>query len=297
MIDITRAPLSVSFKKPLRYQEPYRKPDANPEKASKWIMERGMDCRSVIVLYDPIDDGLKRDGKHYAITNNFGPSFLEGLAKEEAADSPLSDADIKKIVKQKGYPSVRSTASNVKPVDNREYRKKLEARVRRAHELMQLPRVIFEFKKQFDSEYSSLPKNEMQAKWREELFDMLLPTVVVSEKRTYDMPSPFSVCADGSPWQQFYFTEKMDVIDVVVGSKTAFEDHRKYGGIFGYMAGKHHYEVPTYVFRYTSKNEFKLVREYECFKLMRDSFGPVRAQHFKNRLVNLVRSEFLEVYE
>ncbi len=292
MFKLNKNPISFETDKRICKQEPHKKAEASPEQVAKWIMERSMDCMSVIVLCEPLAAGLN-DMPYVDHQVAIGLSYAEQVAKLEAQErGVLPDQQSLAQVVRKRYPGLKRMASLNQAVA----RKRLESRVARAHYASLLPKVIFDFKQSFESEFLEHggDRQELAVKWKEELIELLMPQVQENAVRRVSIPKPFHDIDSTQPWSQFYLVEKNDRMDYIVSNPSVPEVHQRWGQVFACLSGKMNYEVPTHILRYTSMNELKFGRSYERFKVVQDGLK-VRAHYFDNKLVQYRDGELVDI--
>lgn len=292
MFKLNKNPISFETDKKICRQEPHRKAEATPEQVSRWIMERSMDCASVIVLCDPLAAGLD-DAPYIDHHLVMGPSYVEQVARLEAQEKGvLPDAHAMSQIIRKRYPTLKRLAS----AEQVEVKRKLEQRITRAHYMGILPKVIYDFKQTFESEFIECggQRSDATAKWKEELFELLMPQVQEKAVRRVGIPKPLHDIDASQPWSQFFLVEKSDRLDYVVSNRTTPEIHQRWGQIFACLSGKMNYEVPTHILRYTSMNELKFVRSYERFKVLSDGLR-AKAHYFQNKLVQYHGGELVDL--
>lgn len=276
----------------------------NHEELAKLISHRSFDCASILVVCNRLQDCLMSNPKYMRIDNQIESSQLQlDAIKELQGKYPTID-EIKKIIKRYKIP----TRKNNYDLDDRSFYYQVENRIYSIFEQMIYPRIIFDKKQQFETKYFEThlqaTKEEFVAEWKKELIDYLMPTVNKKYSRIYNLPHPLNQWDDRSPWQQWYFVNYGEEIRYDIGGTSSSgkrEVHGRWAHTFATLEKKYHMSIPVYCFKYTSDNQFKLIKRYERFKAVRNdiiSNYPVEwsgaKKLFKNKLL-LVDSKTLDI--
>lgn len=296
----------IEFKKKTNAAEPIKSKGigfADHGHLASQLLERGYDLCSVVVFSESLRPELQSDPRFCRVEHHVEASPLDVKLRQATLSLLPDPRQMGQILKEKKYPILRSNACSPGDPENRKYRHQLEKQVFRAVRMMHFAKLFLEEKLKAEMEERSRG-GDFKERVRQRLFSGLLPSIRTEVIRSYDaMPAEFREWDRGAEWQQWYFCEKQERVDYVIGgpgTSTRQDNHGRWAHVFATLAARN-YEVPTHVFKYTADNRFQFVRTYETLKVIREhlntSYAAMELKKglFENRLLTVENGKIYEV--
>lgn len=247
--------------------DPFSGREHDGKSLAKMLIERGIDCASVLIRREPLSPQAAAKSDCNIIRHNLMRSRFEDLVRES---SQKEKAEIKACIKERSYPEYANNVDVKRAESHMKYRDQLEKRIQRAFDLMKVPRLFWEISAKIRTELAQegLTDEELSSRVKAEMFSMMLPQVHTTNQRVMPFSAPFDLWAGAEKWQQWYLFDRGDRIDFVIGGSCdeAAIKQKLYGQAFAIMAKKG-YQIPTATYSVSQENEPTFLKEYECFKL------------------------------
>jgi hypothetical protein len=307
MIESTRD--SLSFTGYLRSGIPFDSSGlgANHAKIADIIIQKQCEIVSVLVIADPLSEDLKSNPIYNKQVYTIGPSVIEeeALALTHNLFLP-SVQDITNVMKKNGLECRVDNFGRGAAAEchNSARRDEMISLMYQAYTKSLYPNVMQEKRHAFEHRWKKRTLLEVNHMWSKELLRLLSPCCLTESKRVYAMPDPFNNWDDKNQWQQTYIIGVAGKVAWVQGgsvSSAQREKHGKWAHVFATLALKG-FEAPTYVYRYTDRNQFVLEKYYERFRVSDANLaGDYPAEWsstkdlFFNRLLSITDNQVKEV--
>ncbi|MDM8523179.1 hypothetical protein QUF80_07395 [Desulfococcaceae bacterium HSG8] len=217
-------------------------------------IDRTMDFFAVHVHIEPLDDDIRRDEHFVSVSEVNTGSAVEYKTqmywlKRQDEHFDLIDARIEKLKNTPEYQHIKEW----------ELEDEVRLKDRVLEELNQeiQPKII----RMMKEEYKLMYEDEWEEKWHQE--DIFKDRIRKDYRRKYDMPIPFWHWDIRNTWQQFYFARDKEENFYYRKGGSGSSGQRYHHCIFGHLFAIINDEkpVPTYFFRYDSRNRFLFDRE------------------------------------
>lgn len=264
------------------------------DKLAKALIDRACETASVIVIVDRVSDELVHDPKFVRVHYSIMASEIENKARGRAKYPSMEEVDekIKELGLELKVDNFRS-GKIAKAENDARYTKMIDLMMD-AHVRAQYPSVIEDAKREFKEEWGK--KLGFDEAWEKELMRQLYPATWGNFERVLNVPDIFKGLDSRSVWHQFYFVGCKKIVGYERGgsaSSGAREYHGRWAHAFAAL-GEKGVETPTFVYRYTSENNFVLEKSFEKFRCMsHDLYGNYQADWsktkslFTNRLMSI----------
>lgn len=252
-------------------------PTENHEELSEKLTG-GYSLSSHLVLRDHLASDLAELPEYATTKNHIQHSIVEKEALKEMQNSYTDMSKVLNLLEKWGCSFSAGNKSTEE--EDQEFKSKLIDYFFEAETKKLYPEIIERFKEAFKYPYNEetekiteLSDEEFEKLWPEELLRILAPSTSYSWERDYSaMGEPFSYWDSRNTWQQFFFiSPSIDANTIYYargGSASSGQRHQQ--GLLAHTFAllSKTFKIPTNLYKFTSKNEFIKIKEFDNFKTM-----------------------------
>jgi len=276
MIEAKKDTVSLSSGYSFKYGIPFDSASVvgNHKKLADILIAKECEVASVVIVVDRLDERHWSDPNYMRQSHELGACEVELDARRIMQNRYPAIAEIEALMRKVGISQVADNFSKGKKAEdqNNVYHSKALDAMFEAYTLSKYPEIIESRKQNFRDDWKEeKKKGDWQVAWEAELLRILYPSSLTTYQRVYKMPEPFDHWDSRNSWQQFYLVGYQRKIGWVSGGSAGSiqrEQHGRWAHTFAALADIG-IEAPTYCYRYTSENEFKLEKSYEKFRCVR----------------------------
>lgn len=219
-------------------------------------IDRTMSFFSVYIVEEFLQEDLWDD-----------PRYMD---QESAQLCSLVEAEVRKYWWDRNREHLKRIDARVEALKNNPEFKDIKESALRDKAIEELDKKMFPWAiERVKENYQEIYENEWEEYWEKE--DPFKPRTEIRYHRRYDMPKPFNHWDTRNMWQQYYFAKDRNTNFYYTqgGSGSSYQryNHGFYGHLFALLNKEK--PVPTYFFKYDSRNNFIFVRE-ESKRILKD---------------------------
>ena len=273
------------------------------ESFAKSLYKEGICCYSILMISELLDGDLNEDSKFMKRTNDIiVPRAIEA-SRQKLTNKWYSKEKINNLLNKYDLPLKADNFSEDEKT-HREHVLKLEDGIFEMQQQIEMFNYLNEIKEDCKLEYDEdgnfvreLSDKEAEQVFLKVLEEELMPRVWLKYERVYNLPHPLNIWDRRNMFQQWFFIERENSIQFTRGgSGGSLQRHLLglYSHTFAYLEKEYNQKCPTGVWKYNSKNETELFKEYSSHRsFLIDLIGNYKLSNkdtinelFKDKILN-----------
>jgi len=276
--------------------------DFTHQSLAKSFYDENLNCYSLIVVSENLNDELRDNPKYIKITNNISVSKAVEMARTNLINKWYNSDKAKQLLEKYNVELNADNFSNEEV--NKKHFRKLEDGIFDMQLQMEIFKFLYNLRENCKWEYTDeeedqireLNQEEFDQKFQSSLEEFLMPRTYQTYERVYDLPFPLSYWDRRNIFQQWFFVEKDDKICFVIGgSGGSMQRHLLglYSHAFAELEFTYNKKCPTGVYIYSDRNEMKLFKEFSSHRAFAIDLVGNYKPNDKNTIDTLFKNKLL----